>query len=322
MLQLTRRRRLGVALLPLVLAGGVLTACGGESSSSSGEGGSGGGMTVKSGVFTWSAAKLTNAILTETATRNPGLGVKEITSTQLGPAPAWAGAQRGDIDLLGEVALPNQQELADKAKSRMNLVKETYGNAEQGWYVPSYAVAPGGPLAGLTSISQLNQFKSQLGGKLVDSDPTFVTTKQNKKRLEGYKVDFQQVTSSEAAQLAELRRAYSRQEPILVYLYHPSWVFSEFDMVKLEEPAPYTEGCLEDTGNGACAMPAYSAWTAGSKELQKNAPKFYAMLEKFQLPLADVEEMLKAVDVDNQPVEQVAKQWMDTHQAEVQKWLS
>src|SRR3712207_7072922 len=43
----------------------------------------------------------------------PELGVANLQTTQLDPAAAWAGAQRGDIDLLTEVALPNQQELAD-----------------------------------------------------------------------------------------------------------------------------------------------------------------------------------------------------------------
>ena len=128
------------------------------------------------------------------------------------------------------------------------------------------------------------------------------------------------MTSSEAAQIAELRRAYERRAPILVFLYHPSYVFEEFAMTQLQEPAPYRDGCL-DTGDGACAMPDYSALTAISKDLRGKAPRFAAMLQRFQLPLPDVEAMLKRVDVDNEDVEAVARDYVATHPQQVQKWL-
>jgi glycine betaine/proline transport system substrate-binding protein len=317
--KVSRRRRLGAALLPLVLAGGVLSACGG--SSSSGGGSSSGGVTVKSGVFGWTAADLTNSILTTVATEHPELGVKDIQKTQLGPAPAWAGATRGDVDLLAEVALPNQQHFVDAAKSKMDVVSQTYGDAQQGWFVPTQSTLPGQPLAGLTSVSQLNQYKSQLNGQLVDADPTYVTTTQNKKRLQGYGIDLQDVASSESAQQAQLQRAVERKEPILVYLYHPSWVFGAFQLTQLTEPKPYTDGCLEASGKGDCAMPAYSASVALSKDVQKKAPKFDQMLKNFRLTIADVEAMSAKVTQDKQPVEQVAKEYVDSHPDLVKQWI-
>ena len=160
-------------------------------------------------------------ILAEVAAQHPDLRVAKIDTTTLGPAPAWAGAQQGAVDLFTEVALPNQQELADKAKDKVTLVHQTYGDAQQGWFVPTYATQPGQPLAGLTSVTQLDDYAAALGNKLVDADPSFITTQQNAKRLQGYGLGLEQVASSEASELAELRRAYQAKEPILVYLYHP-----------------------------------------------------------------------------------------------------
>lgn len=325
MLGMLRRHRSGVALCALLAVGAALTACGDGGSPASGSGPASApaapALTLKAAEFPWSAAKITNAVLAEVAAQHPDLGVAEIETTALGPAPAWAGAQRGDLDLLAEVALPNQQELADQAKDRVSLVHQTYGDAQQGWFVPTYATQPGQPLAGLTSVTQLNQYADALGNKLVDADPSFITTQQNAKRLQGYGLTLRQVSSSEAAQLAELRRAYERQEPILVYLYRPHWVFNEFAMTQLQEPTPNTPECLT-TGNGACAMPAYSAWTAASTRVQQEAPRFHAMLQRFEIPLADMEVMLKSVDIDKKDAAVVAKEWVGANQQRVQQWLA
>ena len=329
MLGLLSRHRTGVALSALLTVGVALTACSGSGSSFSGGTSSGGGssdsagagISIKAAEFPWSAAKLTTVILSEVAAQHPELGVGKIDSTTLGPAPAWAGAQRGDVDLLAEVAMPNQQELADKAKDKVSLVHQTYGDAQQGWFVPTYATQPGQPLAGLTSVTQLNDYAAPLNNKLVDADPSFITTQQNAKRLQGYGLNLEQVASSESAQLAELRRAYQAKEPILVYLYHPHWVFAEFEMTQLQEPNPYTPDCFT-TGNGACAMPSYAAWTAASTKVQQDAPKFYAMLQKFEIPVPDMEGMLKSVDVDKKDATAVAKEWLGANQDKVQQWVA
>ncbi|GAB3599969.1 ABC transporter substrate-binding protein [Kineococcus gypseus] len=313
------RPRARSILLTTALAASLATAgCGGDSSTgASGEE----GITVQTAQFSWSAAALTNAILARIAADHPDLGVAELETTQLDPAAAWAGAQRGDVDLLTEVALPNQQAFADEAAEQVDIVSETYGNASQGWFVPRYAVEPGGELEGLRSVTQLNDYAEQLGGKFYDADPGYVTTEQNTKRLQGYGIELEHVVAGEAAELAQLERAYGREEPIVLYLYHPHAVFAQYDMVQLEEPTPYTDGCLT-TGDGACAMPAYSANIAASKELQEQAPRFTALLEDFRLPLEDVEALQKAVDVDGEDVEEVAATWVEENRSTVDSWVA
>jgi glycine betaine/proline transport system substrate-binding protein len=129
------------------------------------------------------------------------------------------------------------------------------------------------------------------------------------------------VVAGEAAELAQLERAYRREEPILLYLYRPHSVFAQFDMTQLEEGRPYEEGCFTE-GDGACAMPAYSANIAVSDELQEQAPEFVAMLEEFQIPLEEMEEMQKAVDIDGEPVQAVATRWVEEHADRIQSWVA
>src|SRR3954453_3481603 len=304
------------ALALATLLAATVTGCTSEEAGSGG----GSGVTVQTAQFSWTAAGLTNGILSEIAADHPDLGVASLATTQLDPAAAWVGAQRGDIDLLTEVALPNQQQLADSAADRVDIVSETYGDAAQGWFVPAYAVAPGGPLAGLTSVTQLNDYADELGGKFYDADPGYITTEQNTKRLQGYGVNLEHVVSSEAAELAQLKNSYGQQEPIVLYLYHPHAVFAQYDMVQLEEPTPYTDGCLT-TGDGACAMPSYSANIAASKDLREQAPEFVDLLKNFRISVEEMEAMQKQVDVDGEEVATVARQWVDGHAEQIDQWI-
>lgn len=308
-----------VASLGLAACGSAAPATTGAGSTASGAPAK--GITLKVSQYTWTAAAVTDGILAAIAQKYPELGVASVQPVQLDPAPAWAGAQRGDIDVLTEVAMPNQQALADKSKAEVSLVSKTYGGASQGWFVPAYAVEPGGPAAGLTSVTQLNSFKNVFGGKLYDADPGWLTTKQNAKRLAGYGIQYQHVTSSEAAELAQLKSAYERKQPILVYLYHPHWVFTEFKMVQLKEPTPYSADCLT-TGNGACAMPEYAAWIAARKDLAQRAPKFAGMLKSFTISLTDMEQMMAKVDVQKQPVASVAQDWVNANSAQINAWIT
>jgi glycine betaine/proline transport system substrate-binding protein len=304
------------ALALATLLAATVTGCTSEEAVSGG----GSGVTVQTAQFSWTAAGLTNSILSEIATDHPDLGVASLATTQLDPSAAWTGAQRGDIDLLTEVALPNQQQLADQAADRVQIVSETYGDAAQGWFVPAYAVAPGGPLEGLTSVTQLNDYADRLGGKFYDADPGYITTEQNAKRLQGYGITLEHVVSSEAAELAQLENSYSREEPIVLYLYHPHAVFAQYDMVQLEEPTPYSDGCLT-TGDGACAMPSYSANIAASTDLREQAPAFVDLLTDLRISVEEMETMQKQVDVDGEEVATVARQWVDGHADQIDQWI-
>jgi glycine betaine/proline transport system substrate-binding protein len=313
-------RSLAVALVLALCVGAA--ACGdsgGDESAASG--GAGPTVDLKAGQFSWTAAAVQVQILAAIAAEHPELGVGKIEPVKLDPAAGWVGIQRGDVDLLTEVNLPNQQPFADKAAQDVDLASKVYDGAVQAWFVPRYAVeGPDAPLAGLKRIDQLNDYKDQLNDTLYDGDAGWVTTQQNVKRLAAYDLDYKHAKSSEAALIAQVKRAFSRHEPLLFYFYRPHWLFQQFDVVQLEEPKPYADGCFEG-GNDQCAMPALASWIAARKDLAERAPKFAAMVERVKIPLEEIEALLDEVDSKKRDPADVAKAWVDDHRTEITAWI-
>lgn len=309
-------RRAGALAAVLVVATTGLAACGSSGDSD--------GEEITIGTFSWTAAAVETEIITQIAEENPDLGVSKIKSTNVDPAVGWTGLGRGDIDVLPEVNLPNQQSFADENADTTELVSETYGDAAQGWFVPSYLVEDGGAAEGLKSVDQLaeKKYADAVGGTLYDSDPGWVTTEQNKARIKGFGLDIKHRPSSEAASLAELKRAYEKEDPILIYLYRPHWVFNEYDLVQLEEPNPYVEGAFEDGGPNDVAIPTLAANIAARKDLEERAPEFYEFLGKISIPLEDIEALQAAAEEDAslEPAD-LAEQWIEDNQDEVDSWL-
>lgn len=313
-------RPVRAATAAVLLAAFALTGCG-----TSGEAdGPGGSEEIVIGTFSWTAAAVQTEILSQIAADNPGLGVSKVTSTNVDPAVGWTGLGRGDIDVLVEVNLPNQQGFADENAETTELVSETYGGAVQGWFVPSYLVAPGGAAEGLKSVDQLaeQKYADAVGGTLYDADPGWVTTEQNAARIKGFGLAITHSPSSEAAELAELKRAYDREQPILVYLYRPHWVFNDYELTQLEEPHPYEEGAFTDGGHTDVAIPTLAANIAARKDLAERVPEFYELLTKVSIPLEDIEALLAASNEDSALTpKDLAAQWIEAHQEEVSSWL-
>ncbi len=318
------RTAMRTILTPLVVALSLAVAACGDDEESAPGGAAGGraeAVDLKVGQFSWTAAAVQTQILAAIAKAHPELGVGNVEAVTLDPAAGWVGIERGDVDVLTEVNLPNQQPFADKAGSEVDLASKVYGGAVQAWFVPRYAVeGSGAPLAGLTRIDQLNDFKDQLGDTLYDGDAGWITTQQNEKRLKAYDLDYKHAKSSEAALIAQVNRSFSKQEPLLFFFYRPHWLFKQFDVVQLEEPKPYADGCFEG-GNDQCAIPAQESWIAARKDLAERAPRFAALLTKVQIPLEEIETLLDEVDSKKRDPTEVAQEWVEANKATVDSWI-
>jgi glycine betaine/proline transport system substrate-binding protein len=277
--------------------------------------------TLRVGEFSWSAARLTTAILQEIVTLRRDLGIRRVEPVEVTPDEGWAELDDGDLDVLTEVYLPNQQGFASDARETSELLNRVYPGAVNGWFVPRYAIDPGGPAAGLRSIDQLNRYVDVFDGKLHDGEPGWVTTEQNADRIRGFGLDLEQVTGSETKLLTALERHYRARKPILVYLWRPHWAHSAFDLVELEEPNPYSVDCFSGS-KLACAMPTNDVWVAARNDLGDRAPRLWRLLQNLEIPIADLETMLLEVDDKGRPVREVARVWVASHSDTIEGWVT
>lgn len=279
--------------------------------------------TVRFGVFNWDAAAITSQILIQVTKKYPALGVNHTSTKTLSTAPGWIGLGRGDVDVLTEVAWPNQKPLYEKQKQNTALLSTTYNNGAQGWFVPTYAVQPGGAAAGLTDVTQLCKYAGKFDHKLYDGPNGWITSKWNSKRLEGYHLAgcYEHVKAGETSYIAQLKHAYARKQPILLYLWHPHWVFGQYKLTQVKEPNPYHKGCFTN-GDDACAMPPQEAHIAARKDLRKKTPRFYAFLKEFKVSIPDMDNMLAAHTVNHESFRHIATSWVAGHKSELDSWTA
>ncbi|WP_146339976.1 glycine betaine ABC transporter substrate-binding protein [Nesterenkonia sp. NBAIMH1] len=309
------------ALTSLALASGLaLSACG-DAGESGEDAEAADGITLELGEFNWLASEFQGAVITQIIEDYPELGISDVSTTQFDPAVGWTGLGSGDVDLLVDVIMPNHEGFAEENEDTVEIVSEVYGGAAQGWFIPEYAAE--GELSGLESVDQLSdsEYADAVGNTLYDAEAGWVTTEHNAERLEGFDLDLEHLTSSEAALIAEVESHYSDEEPILFFFYQPHWLFSQLDLVQLDEPNEYNEDCF-DGGQQDCASPELSGWTAAHTDLRDEAPEFVAMLEEFEIPLEDIEEAMLQDEDEDVDVEDLAADWVEENADTVESWVN
>ncbi len=114
-----------------------------------------------------------------------------------------------------------------------------YENAKLTWAVPTY-------MDDVNSIEDLKGMADTFDGKIIGIEPSAGLTKASQEQvLPQYELgdEYSLVTSSTTAMLAELKKATSAEEPIVVTLWRPFWANAEFPVKDLEDP----KGALGDS---------------------------------------------------------------------------
>ncbi|MHC0036413.1 glycine betaine ABC transporter substrate-binding protein [Pseudoneobacillus sp. C159] len=145
--------------------------------------------------------------------------------------------------------------------------------------------------------------------KIIGIDPGAGIMKATAKVLEDYELkDWQLVEGSNAAMTATLKKAYEKEEPIIVTGWTPHWLFAKFDLKYLEDPnGVYGQ---EETIN-----------TIVRNGLKDDMPDAYTVLDQFNWTPEDMNIVMNAIYDGEDPKEAAAK-WVEDNTDKVSEWTT
>lgn len=206
----------------------------------------------------------------------------------------------------------------------VKIVGETGVIGKSSYYVPRYLVEGDDAAAkDLKHFSDLANYVDlfatvETGGKgRLIGCPALNWECDDQARADAYGVGFEAVVlGSETALWAEMQGAYKRQEPFVAYAWEPHWIHAELDLVALE---------LDPYGDGS-AWPK-SGWAEdvtinyASERLFGKHDAALAMIANSRITNAQQAQMIYAVDVQGEEVQDVVDEWLANNEDIWRAWL-
>ncbi|MET8245250.1 ABC transporter permease/substrate binding protein [Streptomyces sp. NPDC005202] len=220
---------IGVVILALV-AGGMGVFGGHDGSAAVADGKDvGGGKKITIGYIPWDEG-VASTYLWKEILEQRGFHVE---AKQFDAGPLYTSLAQGTVDFETDSWLPTTHaQYWKKYGKQLDDLGSWYGPTSLELSVPSY-------MKGVDSLADLKGRAGTFGGKItgIESSAGEMALLKSKVLKEyGLDKEYKVVDSSTPAMLAELKRAYSKKEPIVVTLWSPHWAYNDYDLKKLKDP--------------------------------------------------------------------------------------
>ncbi|RSK26752.1 glycine/betaine ABC transporter [Bacillus sp. HMF5848] len=149
----------------------------------------------------------------------------------------------------------------------------------------------------------------QVDYEIVGIDPGAGLMKATATVIEDYGLeDWKLVEGSGAAMTAALKKAYDKEEPIIITGWTPHWKFSKFDLKYLEDP----KGIYGD---------AEEIHTIARQGLDTDHPSAYTVLDQFNWTPDDMATVMVMIE-DGMKAEEAAAKWVEENSDKVAEWTA
>lgn len=158
-----------------------------------------------------------------------------------------------------------------------------------------------------TEKGSSNSVGESLNYKITGIDPGAGIMEASANAIEEYELtDWDLVSGSSAAMTASLKKAYDKEEPIVVTGWTPHWKFAKYDLKYLEDPKEVFGGEEEIV-------------TIGRTGLQEDLPEAHQILSQFNWSQDDMGEVMISIQ-EGDKEEDAAQKWVDANEAKVAEW--
>lgn len=244
----------------------------------------------------------------------------------------FSGMGTGDLTVAAEVWATTAQEALDAAVKTGGVenVGSSGMEAREDWWFPEYMKekCPGLPdwKALKTCAAAFATPDTAPKGRYLGGPSTWGG--YDEERVEALGLPFEVIhAGTDAAMFAELKSAYERKAPIVLWIYTPHWAPIKYKGEFIEFPA-FEAACYEDPEWGVnkemkydCAKPRGPIWKAVWAGMQKKWPGAYEIIKNYQFNNQTMGELAARVDIDGQKVEDVAADWVNKNEPTWKAWV-
>ncbi len=253
-----------------------------------------------------------------------GYNVEIVVSDAITQHPAIAA---GNIHLTSEVWTNNLGDLYTGLveKGEIVVVGELGLEPKEGWIYPPYMNEK---CPGLPSYKALYDCAMAFGsaetfpkGRLVTYPASWGT--RSRDIISSIELPFQPIPGgTEGAMVAELKSAYAAEEPVIMMMWQPHWIFAAYDFDWVEWNKIDGE-CVEESQvkESACGFQQAKVVKAAWSGVQDKWPAAYKMFEALKLTNADENAAILEVDNKGRPIEEVANEWIANNKSRWQPWI-
>jgi glycine betaine/proline transport system substrate-binding protein len=223
----------------------------------------------------------------------------DVKITPLEPGPIYAALAKGDGDLMLDAWLPHtHSDYWDKFGDKLVKIGESFSGGTTGLVVPQYV--------DVNSITELNDNKDKFDGKITGIGSGAGIHRNTEKAIKEYDLDYKQITSSGSAMMASLKRAYDKQEPIIITGWKPHHMWADYDLKYLKDPKNVYP-------KDVCAIVSRTGF-------KKDRPTLYKFFTNFNLKETQLYNLMDAIEKGDDELE-AAKKWYKDHKVLVESWM-
>lgn len=227
----------------------------------------------------------------------------QVKTTMVDPGPLYATLAKGGADIYLDVWLPHtSQYYWERYGDKIDILGVVYDQASTGLVVPQYV--------DINSIAELNDHIKEFSGKIYGIGSGSGVHKDTLRAIEEYHLDYKQITSSEAAMMAELKRRIKAKKPVIITGWKPHYKWDIYELKMLEDPKSI--------------FPVEKMYSVSRQGFKEEYPTLTHFFERFTFDTAQLSELIELVreadEMEKNPTKG-AEIYYEKYKNEIESWF-